>query len=203
MQVNPVIVYSTFMAVKLHFQPGSYDAFKYHFKVPVKKGVFQSNERFFYEKIAKKYSKYDDLVCFFLANVLDGNKWIGDMSDSTYLEWQGKMQSMKYHFNCDMNFLRDFADNHSLSFDDCLRGTTDVPVLNLLMKQKIREESVIILDVLVGFLKHINKNLASDPLGILSDAVYRLQQYKPFLLPRINIAASKNHIINLFTSVDK
>jgi len=207
-KVNPLVVYSTYIAVKLHFERGSYDAFKYNFKGPHKKiSTFtKSKDKFVYEKLAIKYQKYDELIHFFLANFLAGNTWIRDMTDEAYIEWLGKIQSMSYRFNADMNKLYDYAVNHDLNFDECLKvnpASKSIAILNLLTKGIINEESVIIIDVLVGFLNRINKSTVSDPLGILSDAVYRMLQYKPFIRSRVNIAASKNTIINLFTDISK
>lgn len=206
-EVNPLVVYSTYMAVKLHFERGSYDAFKFNFKGPSRKNsAFQkSPDRFAYEKLAKKYPNITDLIHYLLANVLDGRSWIRDMNEEVYLLWIARMQRMQYQFNTDMNTLCDYAINHKLSFDDCLKphpSSNEVPILELCKRGSIQVESVIIVDFLVGFLSRINKKTLSDPLGILSDRVYMMQQYKPFIVPRINTAAVKNIIINLFTDVN-
>lgn len=202
-RVNPFTVYSTYIAIKLHFDRGSYDAFKYNFKGPHKKNATLENskDRYVYEKLAIKYPKQHDLIEFFLANNLANNKWIRDMTDDAYVEWLGKIQSMTYRFNTDMNNLVDFATDRDYTFDDCLKvnaASKSVPIISLFSKGIISEESIVTLDVLIDFLKSINKSTVSDPLGILSDTVYRMQQYKPFIRARINTAASKNIIINLF-----
>jgi hypothetical protein len=207
-QVNPLTVYSAYIAVKLHFEKGSYDAFKYNFKGPSKRlSTFsKSKEKFVYEKLARKYPKHEDLVQFFVANILAGNTWIRDMTDEVFIEWLGKIQSMSYRFKADMNKLLDYAENQELSFDDLLMirpSTKQVPILTLLAQGTISAESVVTIDVLVSFLKRINKSTVSDPLGILSETLYRLEQYKPFIRSRINTAAAKNCIINLFTEAGK
>jgi len=203
-EVNPLVVYSTYIAIKLHFEKGSYDAFKFNFKGPQKKiGAFmKSNDRFAYEKIAKKYPNFQNLVHFLLANILDGRTWIRDMTDEAYQLWNAKMQRLTYQFSNDMTVMCDYAINHGLTFDECLqpnKSTNLIPILELLRKSSIQVESVITIDVLVDFLSRINKKTISDPLGVLSDRVYSMQQYKPFIKQRINIAASKNIIINLFS----
>jgi hypothetical protein len=208
MEVNPQTVYQTYMAVKLHFEKGSYDAFKFNFKGPQRKAsaFAKSNDRFVYEKIARKYPIFSTLVEFLLANILDGRLWSRDMTDEVYHLWTAKMQRMTYQFNIDMNFMCDYARNHSLSFDECLLpnpSTGLVPILEVYRKGNIQIETPIIIDVLVGFLSRINKNTLSDPLGVLSDRVYLMQQYKPFIKERINLVATKNIIINLFTTVGK
>jgi hypothetical protein len=205
-EVNPLTVYSTYIAIKLHFERGSYDAFKFNFKGPTRKlqNFLKNKDRFTYERIAKKYPVMNDLIGFLLANILAGNTWIRDMDDETYMLWVAKLQRLQYQFSADMNVLLDYAINHSLDFDACLSVRDDrqsVPIIDLVKSARIQVESALIIDHLVGFLARINKSTLSDPLGILSDRVYSMIQYKPFIVSRINTTASKNIIINLFTSV--
>lgn len=208
MKTDPLTVYSTYMAIKLHFQQGSYDAFKFNFKGP-KRGrdkFLKSPDRYTYEKIAKKYREMNSLIGFLVANTLDGKTWIRDMDDECYMMWLAKLQRLQYQFNTDMNTLADYAINHELTFDDLLMSNrnNEIPVLDILIRKKtIQVESVIILDVLTGFISRINKTTLNDPLGILSDKVYMLKQYKPFIMQKINQAAAKNTVINLFTDLGK
>ncbi len=205
-EVNPLVVYSTYIAVKLHFERGSYDAFKYNFKGPARKvaNFLKNKDRYTYEKISKKYPVMNDLIGFLLANVIAGKTWIRDMDDETYMLWVAKLQRMQYQFSSDMNVLLDFAINHDLSFDDCLTVNKDgqsVPIIDLAKQGRIQVESVVIVEHLTGFLSHIQ--VASDPLNLLSDQIYMMQQYKPFIMSRINVVASKNIVIDLFTDVGK
>lgn len=203
--VTPLVVYSTYIAVKLHFDRGSYDAFKFNFKGPTKRDAAfkNSKDRYVYEKLARKFPNILDLIYFLVANTLDGKKWIRDMDDDIHLLWVAKMQRMQYQFSTDMSKLYDYAENRDLSFDDCLKPqpiSHDIPILKLATKGTIQTESVIIVDMLVDFLSRINKNSTNDPLGILSDSLYMMQQYKPFIVPKINMIASKNVIIDLFSA---
>ena len=204
-KVDPMVAYSTYMAIKLHFQPGTYDAFKFNFKGPQRKreAFAKSNDRFAYEKLAKKYPSHPDLILYYVANVLDSRTWVRDMTDEVYQLWQAKMQRLTYQFNTDMSKLCDYALNHELTFDQCLEAgrTNEVPILKLMMQGSIQVESVIIVDVLVDFIARINKKTLTDPLNLLSDKVYMMRQYKPFLVHRINNTAAKNSIINLFTEM--
>lgn len=200
-----MVVYSTCIAIKLHFDRGTYDAFKFNFKGPSKRNsaFLKSNDRYVYEKIARKYHDINELIGFILANVLEGNTWVRKMDDETYMMWVAKMQRMQYQFNSDMTILFDHAVNHELTFDECLKNRNgSVPILDLLRRKRITSESVIIVDELVGFLSSINKITMSDPLNLLSDIAYMLSRYKPFIAGRINKAAAKNIIINLFTEVN-
>lgn len=203
--VNPFTVFSVHHSIRLHFERGTYDAFKYNFKGPrIKPKTFEkSRDRFCYEKIAMKYrNDSDNLIDFLLANHLVGNSWIRDCDNDVYDIWLGRIQSLTYSFNLDANKIYDYSINNDISFDDLfvLNRYGKVPILDLLKRNLISEESVVILDSILNFLKPINKHLEEDPLDLLSDTNYRLRQYRPFLEKRINKSAAKNTLQNLFTS---
>ena len=203
--VNPFTVFSAHHSIRLHFERGSYDAFKYKFKGPkIKPATFEkSRDRFWYEKIASKYrNDSNNLIDFLLSNHLVGNSWIRDCDNEVYLVWLGRIQSLTYTFNLDANKIHDYSINNDLQFDELfeINRYRKVPVLDLLNRKMISEESVVILDSILNFLKPLNKQKGDDPLDILSDMVYRLRQYKPFLENRINKSAAKNTLQNLFTS---
>lgn len=204
-KVNPLEVYTTHMAIKLHFEAGSYNAFHFGFKGPkMKITTFNaSKDRFWYEKLANKYPKKDELIDFLLANYLYGNRWIRDYNEDVYLEWLGKIQSLSYRFNVDMERTLDYCINYDKTFDNLLELRNPILIFELLKRGTISEESVIIIDVLTEFIKKINTSLISDPLGIISDMVYRTKQYRPFIINRINKNAARNTVLNLFTSVHK
>lgn len=200
--MHPIDVYSTFMAIKLHFGAGKYDAFKFNFKGPKQKmsTFLKSRDRYTYEKLGKKFRNKSELIGYLLANYLEGNTWIGAMDEDTYQTWISKIQAMRYNFNTDIGVLSDYAENHGLSFDDCLiERKNSVPVFDLYRKGRIRLETLVILDILLGYSSNINNGTMSDPLGILSDTVHLIKCYTPFIKDRVNVAASKNSIINVFT----
>lgn len=206
--IAPFDVWSIYTAINLHFKKGgSYDAFKFNFKGPrLKRETFMANRnRYSFEKLARAYPKKNDLICYFMSNVIAGNVWINNMSDATYAEWRARIQSLDYRFNSEMSDVLTIAQRNSYSFDELFnpRDKSDVPAIyKLYQAEKVSLESLVILDNLLQYTKSINKNL-SDPLEISSDISHRIIKYKPFLRSEMNVEKHKTIVINLFTNVSK
>lgn len=188
----------------LHFKKGSsYDAFKFNFKGPrLKKETFLAHKnRYEFEKLARAYPKKNDLILYFLSNILQDKTWINKMSKSTYDEYLGSLQSMQYTFKSEINVLRE----HCTNFDDAFisQCTQEIPVIyKLYQTNAICLNSLVALDYLIQYTSKIDKN-CNDPLGILSDISHKIIKYKPFLRSEMNVEKYKNIVISLFTTVNK
>lgn len=206
--VAPFDVWSIYTSINLHFKKGgSYDAFKFNFKGPrLKRETFMANRnRYSFEKLARSYPKKNDLICYFMSNVIAGNVWINNMNEGTYSEWNARIQALDYRFKNEMSDAAMLAQRNSYSFDELFnpRDKSDVPAIyKLYQAEKVSLESLVILDNLLNYTKSINKNL-SDPLEISSDISHRIIKYKPFLRSEMNVEKHKEIVINLFTSVGK
>ena len=63
--MNSFEVYSTYVALKTHFSRKTYDYFKYNGTVKVSIEKYNKRpDKYFFEKIAKKYNKEDTAVCW-------------------------------------------------------------------------------------------------------------------------------------------
>jgi hypothetical protein len=186
----------------LHFRKdSSYDAFRFNFKGPrCKRETFMAHrQRYAFEKIARAYPYKNTTIEYFLANLLDGNTWIGSMSDESYVQWQGRVQRMDYDFRSAISDL----SNTVSSFDAIIKPQTreDLPPIYLAYTRgKLSIETLVILDRLVNYTSSINK-FVSDPLEIVSDITYRVSRYKPFIKSKIDVMKAKQNVLNLFTSV--
>lgn len=201
--LTPFEVWSTYTACNLHFKKGSkYDAFKFNFKGPrLKRETFMAHrQRYAFEKLATR-SK-NQVVGYFVANILQGNTWISNMSDDVYIKWCGQIQNALYHFRTEMSNIA----NLGVAFDDMFSydDHTAMPLLyDMHSSGKICLESLTILDLLVGYSSRINKN-ASDPLEIISDLSNKISQYKPFIRStKIDLNKARQTVLNLFTYVNK
>lgn len=206
--IAPFDVWSIYTSINLHFKKGgSYDAFKFNFKGPrLKRESFMANRnRYSFEKLARTYPKKNDLICYFMSNVVAGNAWINNMNDTAYNQWLAKIQALDYSFKAEMSDAAAVAERNGYSFDQLFnpRDKSDVPAIyKLYQAERVSLESLAILDNLLHYTKSINKNL-SDPLEISSDISHRIIKYKPFLRSEMNVEKHKNIVINLFTSVSK
>lgn len=200
-RVSAFDTWSIYMAIKLHFNEGTYDAFKFNFKGPrLKESAFAARrDRYFFEKLARRYVKRKTIIEFFTANVVSDRVWVGDMSDEIYSLWQSKMQSLLYSFKTQMSELGAYAQRHSVSFDSLFVSSGDLPLLfKLYASDKLSLETLCVLDILCGYSAHINKN-TSDPMGLLKNMSHKVNRYKPFIVDKINKQKAKEIVINAFT----
>jgi hypothetical protein len=201
-RVSPFEAWRIGIALRLHFAEGGYDALKFNFKVPQTQRSFETRrDRYFYEKVAKSYPKKQACIEFFLANMLAGKTWIGDMTGEIYALWQNRMQSLSYSFKSELSDCKQYCDQRGLSFDDLFSYAGELPpIYKLYFSQKVSLETLCALDVLCNYCAHINKNV-SDPMGILQETSRIVVGYKPFLLPKIDKQKYKEIAFNAFTNL--
>ena len=178
--------YETFricQSLKLHFAQESFDAVKYHFKTGAKPGPFQHHRnKFFYEKIGRKYDTKERLIDYFTANWIGGATWVGDMEEERLTKFEKNMQSIVYLFKEDLKIIHEEQPNFNLA----LKGPL---IIDLLIPSRIHLETVALLDILVNFLKDLRVSL-DDPLEMYSWQIMRAQKYRK-LLGRKNLPIAK------------
>ena len=197
--------YCIYRSVGLHFTQESYDAFKYNFKTNVKASTFERRkDRYFFEKIARRYPNEDDLKLFFVDNIISDNVWVGDMDDATHEKRNAHRQALSYNFEKEIKIIREEAYKYNLDFDGVCKPNSDKNdnlLLNLYMSQKISADTFVIIDHLVSFIKSLRSEL-KDPLGIVESTLLTLSKYQKFIVPLMVVNQDKyrTRLILLFTS---
>jgi hypothetical protein len=182
--MNAFEAYENYLAIKRHFT-STYDFFKYNGKVNTSVAAFERRrDKFFFEKIAKKYSiaKSTDL---FVSNFLvNPDQWIGDFFDDEveeiYAEWQKKIESLSYHFSEECGALLFWAETNGFKFDELFRTKDGChPIIVKMALQKVVSlETFIILNQLIGFLPNLDKELKDV---IFQELQFKIYKYLPFL----------------------
>ena len=204
-RVSSMDIWSIYMSINLHFKQGSkYDAFKFNFKGPQLKkgGSSEAKNKWALEKLSRNYNKKNDVILYFLANILEGTTWLGDMNDGVYQDWIARIQRLDYAFKSEMRILSDYCNKHNITFDESIipeDRTSVPPIYSLYSRKEICLESLVCLENLVGFTKGITRSI-KDPLGFIEDISNRIIKYKPFLQSEMNIEKHRDIVINLFTT---
>jgi len=186
MHIHGFDVYRTYLAMKLHFSNPKYDFFQYDGKVSAKEETYQQRSDFyFFESLARKLSRTEVLEYLLSSFILsdDPSKvWIGDIKRSgkdKWTTWQKNNHSLKYEFFRGIDMIIDYMDRRKCTFNDMFR-TDDghPPVLKMYIRGEITLETLIILDMVLGFM------LVWD--GKLNDSLWRslsfkIRKYKPFM----------------------
>ena len=92
-------VYKMYLALKNHFTKPDYDYVKYRGKSRASEKSFeQRNDRYFFKKLATKFSDAD-MLDYFVANfVCDGKGYLRNFSLDIYQQWKSLQESFTYKF---------------------------------------------------------------------------------------------------------
>jgi hypothetical protein len=179
--MTPFDCYKTYLAFKNHFTKDTYDYHKYCGKSRATLDSFyKRKDRYFFEKTSRQRSD-KEVEDFFIANFALCNDpqslWIGEIiknGNKNYLEWQKKIQGLKYLFKQETENL--FSEQTLDTVFDCSKGH---PVLlKKFLTDKISLETLVIYDRIFLFSKDFNKKLL-DP--VWQTVSMRIKKYTPFI----------------------
>jgi hypothetical protein len=170
--------YQYSMAIKMHFT-GNYDAVKYRFKTRVsQKSYWGRPDKYQLTKIGQRFKTQDDIVTYFVAHNLAGNKWVGDMirDEKTYTDHIKRIESLSYNFK---NELTEISDT---SFDDLMEISETYPIIiDKYLDGTVSLETVCILNLLTGFIDKANSSITETILWPdLYNKVVKYQQFIDF-----------------------
>ena len=173
------------MAIKLHFTRDSFNVFKNRGVVKgTREAFYARNDRYMFERLARKYPADKDLIQFFVANFAYGNEsavYSGEESDSTYLEWLKRKQSITKVFTDDLNTVLMDAYKKKLKEDAIINFTSNEypTILNLYLGKQIGIETVSILNSIDNMVTQWKDN---DSVVILwENEIRRIEKVTGFI----------------------
>jgi hypothetical protein len=179
-------IYRTYLAFKQHFSNPKFDFFQYDGKVKAKEETYQQRSDFwFFETLARKLTD-QEVKEYMLASFVSAENptkvWIGDIrrnGKDHWLVWQKLQSGLTYTFEQDCLRLAELMEKNKYSFNN-LFETVDghPPLLRLFIKRQVCLESIVVLDMILGFMKDWDTNLR-DPLW--EQLSFKIKKYKPFL----------------------
>lgn len=179
--MTPFDCYKTYLAFKNHFTKESYDYHKYCGKSRATLDSFyKRKDRYFFEKTARQRSD-KEVENFFIANFVlcddPQSLWIGEIirsGNSNYLEWQKKIQGLKYLFKQETEKL--FSQN---KLDDVFNCSKGHPILlKRFLTKDVSLETMVIYDNIFAYCKNFDKNLL-DP--VWKTVSLKIKKYRPFI----------------------
>jgi hypothetical protein len=178
--------FALYNALKLHFTSDSYDYFKYNGKTNVSKQSFTiRKDKYQFYKLSRKYG-LEDLKNYYVANFINGNgNWVGDMlgpeGEDNYTKWQKTIQSLTYTFENDIIYL---FDKYKPS--EMFKMSGNYPnLLNELMAGNIQTETLVYMNMMMGFLPVWKKEIQEDI--IWPSWELKLRKYQPLLFDQDKI----------------
>jgi hypothetical protein len=144
--------YKYYMAVKLHFTKDNFDVFKNRGNIKGTREAFNArNDRYAFEKLARKFPVDKDLIQFYVANFAYGNEsavYASEEADTYLLEWNKRKQSITKIFSDDCNRILMDAYKNKIKEDGIfdLTNKSYSSILKLFLGKQISLETVRILD---------------------------------------------------------
>lgn len=196
-------VFNLYMACKLHYSNGSYNAIKYNFRTRTKENTFwKRKDRYFFHKLNNTLNhNREEVIDYFNAQFVAGNEWIGDMvgDEAVWNLHQKKMQSFHYNFEKDINTIHtEVCNEGTLPFDSVFDIDDDEshpPIIKLLLQDDIMIETVIVLNELLGFVPRLK---ITETL-VWPDLKNKILKYGNMLDGKINTKKCKKTLLSVFT----
>ncbi len=179
-------VYRMYLAMKLHFTNPHFDYFASGGKTNAKEKTYQQrNDFWFFETLARRHTKEEIqelLLASFILSEDTKKVWIGDIKQSgknNWMVWKKLQQSLTYTVEQDLGSVAHHMDAKGYSFNNLLEELgTHPPLLRLVIRREVHLETLVVMDIVLGFTKSWDKNLR-DPLW--EQLSLKIKKYKPFL----------------------
>lgn len=180
--MRPFEAYQTFITLKAHFKNSGFDYHKFG-KVKVAPETFERRkDRYYFEKLAKRYSR-DEIVEFFLSQILANKTWVGDMlgedAETEHLSRLRRVQALQYQVKTEMNTLWERCKEDPECFNKLFhhQDGTHPGIFRAVMEKRISPETFLVLDSILGFTKRWRMD--GDP--IWEEVGIPILRYAPFL----------------------
>ncbi len=188
--MTPFDVYKTYLAFKNHFTKENYDYFKYCGKSRASLDSFHKRkDRYFFERTSRQKND-DEIKAYFVANFAECNDtqslWIGEIienGEQVYTNWLKKTQSLFYLFKTEAEI---FINKDSFVELFEIKNNQHPEILKMYFQKAISLETMVILDMILGYVKKFDKKL-TDP--VWETVSLRIRKYQPFL--NIDVAKYK------------
>lgn len=176
--------YKYYMAVKLHFTKDNFDAFKNRGNIKGTRDAFNArNDRYIFEKLARKYPIDKDIIQFFVANFAYGNDAVVysyEEAETNYIEWIKRKQSITKVFSDDcsklaMENLKCKGKYSTFNFTENQYPS----ILKLFLAKSIAVESMRIFDDILSMVDTWKQN--SSVMLLWEDDIRRIEKSKGFI----------------------
>lgn len=182
--MNGQEVYQKYLALKRHFdQSSDYDFFTYNGKTNASfDSYLKRKDKMFFEKLARKFSKDDEIIDYMVSNFIHGDAWIKDMlmpeGVKKYDDHRKVIESLSYTFKEDLKKIQGKCPhlNDAISI---LPGEYQPLIFKMLYGKHLHVETVMILNNLFRFIPGLLKQLSGDPVFMKHITI--MKKYRPFL----------------------
>lgn len=154
-----------YMAVKLHFTTSKYNVFNNRGHVKGARDTFYArNDRFIFERLARKFPTERDLIQYFVANFAYGNPEVvyePSVGETNLVTWNKRKQSISQVFENDLHTILLHLEKEGLTEKQLYERTGgDVPELfKLYVGGYVTVETMVILNSITDYLSAMKLQL--------------------------------------------
>ena len=144
--------YRYYLAIKLHFTTEKFNVFENRGNVKGTREAFNArNDRYIFEKLARKHSDDKEIIQFFVSNFAYGNDtaiYAGAEADENFTEWNRRKQSITKIFIDDLASILTHVELNKLKHSAIFEFTdSEYPIaMKLFVGGKISIETLRIID---------------------------------------------------------
>ena len=177
--------YKYYMAVKLHFTKDSFNVFSNRGTVKGTREAFNArNDRYMFDKLARRFPVDRDLIQYFVANFAYGNDaavYSHEEAETNYLEWNRRKQSITKIFADDCTKIVMDAHKNKIGEQAVFNLTNKnySSILKLFLGSQITLETVRILDDLHPMVTKWKDN--TSMLLLWENEIRRIDKSKGFV----------------------
>ena len=171
------------MAVKLHFTTPKYNVFNNRGHVKGARDTFYArNDRFIFERLARKFPTEREIIQFFVANFAYDNPEVvysQSEGESNLVTWNKRKQSISQVFENDLHTILLHLEKEHLTERDLYNGVgNNLPELfKLFLGGYVTIETMVILDAFADYLTSI-----SSKINLLwNEECLRIEKCKGFI----------------------
>ena len=152
--------YRYYLAIKLHFTSEKFNVFENRGNVKGSREAFNArNDRYIFEKLARKIGNDRDIIQFFVSNFAYGNEsaiYAGQEADDNLNEWNKRKQSITKIFIDDLATLLTYFEINKLTSSSIFDfNFNEYPAaLKLWLGGKISIETLVIVNELDHIVEH-------------------------------------------------
>jgi len=177
--------YKYYMAVKLHFTKDNFDVFKNRGNIKGTREAFNArNDRYVFEKLARKYPVDKDMIQYYVANFAYGSDtavYSQSEAEQNLQEWNRRKQSITKIFSDDCNKILLDACKNKIKSDGILNLTNKgyCSILKLFLGNQISLETIRIIDDMLPVVHSWKQN--DSMLLLWENDIRRIEKSKGFV----------------------
>jgi hypothetical protein len=176
--------YRYYLGLKLHFTTDKFDIFKNSNVKCTEVQYNKRNDKYFFERLAKKMPSDRDLIRYYIANFAYGNKnlvYKEDEAQDCLHEWIKRKESITKTFSDDLDNLSSNILKNKLKREEVLSFSFGEPpiILTLYLGNHINIETVSILDDYFNFVDDWKSTILRSLW--YDDDIRRIEKVKKFI----------------------